>query len=139
MNTKNLLPDPNFQYSSEAKEYMDSLLTSFLKKVIATTDGIKIADNTEKFMPKYIAAGAKHAINKSISQNKPVISIDKLLPKKNDISPENKQILSYLLQYIAIEILDLATNHVRDLKKKRIMKKHIKDVIDMDAELPDLF
>lgn len=138
MDTKKLLPTKEFQYSTEAKEHMNTLLTAFTKKVIHHTNGENILHNIPNILPTYIADGAKHSIQDAIKNNKPVIAINKLLPPKF-ISINNKVLLSYLLQYIVTEVLDLATNRCRDTKKKRITKAHIEYVIKNDHELSMIF
>lgn len=130
MDINKLLPTKDFQYSSDAKQYMNLLLFSLATKFIDN-------NNLNKILPEYIADGAKMFIQKSIKYNKSYLSIDKL--KIKNISIENKKIISYLLQYIGIEILDLAVNYCRDLKKKRVMKSHIEYVIKEDPELNQIF
>lgn len=138
MDTKKLLPSNEYQYSTEAKEYMNMLLASFVQNIMKSTKGKNILHNIESLLPEYIASGAKYAVEESIKHKKPVISIDKLLQTK-DISKEDKRDLSYLLQYITSEVLDLATNNCREDKKKRISKYHVENVIRHDIELRMIF
>ena len=142
MDTKKLLPTNEFQYSKEAKEYMDKLLSAFLKKVMVVTNGEDVIKHIPKLLPEYIAGGAIDDIKKSLHVNKPYLSIDKLFQSKElskKLPKENKRVLSYLLMYLTYEILDLATNYCRDKKKKRIMQSHVEYVIKEDAELPIIF
>lgn len=111
-----------------------------LKKTLVVTNGKQILQNLLKILPEFIADGAQYAIKESIKQNKPYLSIDKLLKSKAKTTPvEDKRYLSYFLEYIAVEILDLATNMCRDKKKKRITKEHVEDIIKADNEFKMIF
>jgi histone H3/H4 len=138
MDTKKLLPTKDFQYSTEAKDYINQLLSSLLTKINSITIGERIVEDIDKILPEYIATGAKWEIQNSIRHNKPFLSIDKLLKQKK-VSTQSKRNLSYLLEYLVREILDLAINCCRDQKKKRITKQHVEYVLRNDAEFPMIF
>jgi hypothetical protein len=141
MDTKKILPTKEFQYSSEAKEYMNQLLSKLLKQTLTVTTGKDLVANLPKILPYNIAIGAQLTVNDSIKEKKNILSIDKLLSQRDakSMPKEDKRNISYLLEYIAFEILDLAVNCCRDNKKKRISKAHIEYVIKNDPELSMMF
>tara|TARA_Y100000389_G_scaffold204963_1_gene261316 strand:+ start:7337 stop:7699 length:363 start_codon:yes stop_codon:yes gene_type:complete len=83
----------------------------------------KLLDITEKKINKT-------DIKKSIKSNFPKYIGEVLLRKDNTIKE--------ILEYIAKQILELTGFHIKDEKKKRIMKKHVDLIIKNDIELKEL-